>query len=265
MMNNKIRIMGILNVTPDSFSDGGFYNDIEKAKFRVETMIKEGADIIDIGGESSRQGSTRISSEEELDRIIPVLSMIKSNFDIKVSIDTYKASVAEECLKNKADIINDITGFTFDPDMISTAAEFKPECIIMHIKGDVYNMHDNHTYENIVDEVKEFLYIRAEKLSDAGIEKITLDPGFGFSKSLDDNYALLKGLDKLKNGNYGLLAGISRKSMIGKVCETAALERLPGTITLNTIAVLNGADMIRVHDIKEAKQSIKVIEKYLSL
>lgn len=262
----KLYIMGILNVTPDSFSDGGeYFGEQERIINRVEEMIAEGADIIDIGGESTRPFSEPVPLDVELGRVIPVVEAIKKRFDAVISVDTYKAAVAEEALKAGAHIINDISGFSIDERMLEVVGQYKPACAAMHIKGTPKNMQVAPHYESVVDEVYDFLADRLEALKAVGIEEVILDPGFGFGKSLDDNYVLLKHFDRFKELGCPLLAGISRKSMIGKVVESKPEERVPGTITLDTLAILKGANIVRVHDIKESYQSIKVLERYLSV
>jgi len=263
LLSNHVKIMGILNVTRDSFSDGGCFNSLDKARSRVESMIQEGVDIIDVGGESTRPGSERISLDMELDRVVPIIEMIKKEFSISVSIDTYKSMVALECLKIGADIINDISGFSFDPDMINVVSRFKPTCIVMHIKGTPENMQLSPQYDDVFIEVQDFLLKQADLLKNNGIKNIILDPGFGFGKSLDDNYILLKKIKQFSDSGYAVLAGISRKSMIGKVYQSEPVDRLPGTVALHTIAILNGASIIRVHDVQEAVQGVRVVEKYL--
>jgi dihydropteroate synthase len=261
---NKIFIMGILNITPDSFSDGGKYNSTDRALIHAEEMITEGADIIDVGGESTRPFSTPVSLQQELDRVIPVIEKIKKNLKTIISIDTYKSKVAEEALKNGAGIINDISGFCFDPDMENIALQYNAASIIMHIKGTPKNMQVDPYYNDVVREVYDFLNDKYIHLKKIGVNDIIIDPGFGFGKSLDDNYLLLKKLSKFKDIGCPILAGISRKSMIGKIIDSPPDQRIPGTAALNTIAILNGARLIRVHDIKENVQAVKVIEKYLN-
>lgn len=263
--NKNIYIMGILNVTPDSFSDGGRYNQKDKALFHAEKMINEGADIIDIGGESTRPFSEPVATDEELDRVISIIESINKNFKTIISIDTYKSRIAEEALKNGAEIINDISGFTFDPKMIDTASKYNASCIVMHIKGTPKNMQIDPKYDNLINEIYEFLNNRVGILRSKGITSIIIDVGFGFGKSLNDNYILLNNLKSFENIGCPIMAGISRKSMIGKVVDAAPELRLSGTVALNTIAVLNGAKIIRVHDIKENYQAVKVIEKYIKI
>ncbi|HOJ63427.1 MAG TPA: dihydropteroate synthase [Spirochaetota bacterium] len=263
--NNDIFIMGVINITPDSFSDGGEYNTLDKALVKVEEMIKEGATIIDIGGESTRPFSEAISEDEEIDRVIPLIEKINRNFETIISIDTYKSKVAELAIQNGAEIINDISGFTFDSNMINVAKKYNATSIIMHIKGTPKDMQINPVYHDVVSEIYDFFKERINFCKNNGVEKLILDPGFGFGKSLDHNYILLKNLNKFTDFGYPVLVGISRKSMIGKVIDVPPKERVAGTISLNTIAILNGAKMVRVHDVKEAYQSIAVIKKYLEI
>jgi dihydropteroate synthase len=260
---NRVYLMGILNVTPDSFSDGGKFLDRDKALFHVEDMIKNGADIIDIGGESTRPFSDPISEEIEMDRVIPIIKLINENFNTIISVDTYKSAVADEAMKNGAEIINDISGFTHDGEMKNVAFKNNAACIIMHKKGTPKDMQENPQYIDVVSEVYDFLKKQSDDLQLYGIKKIIIDVGFGFGKSLDDNYKLLKNLRIFTDLKLPVLAGISRKSMIGKVIDIIPKERLSGTVALNTIAVLNGARILRVHDVKENYQAVKVIEKYL--
>ena len=267
LQNKKVTIMGILNVTPDSFSDGGNFNSLDKALFRTEQMIVEGADVIDIGGESTKPGSKRISTAEELDRVIPIVNAIKKRFDVQISVDTYKSIVAEESIYNGATIINDISGFTMDEKMPSVALKHQPTCILMHMQGTPLTMQNNPQYEDVCNEVFTSMLKRADSFSAMGIKKIVLDPGFGFGKTIDDNYNLLAGISRLAAGGYPVLAAASRKSMIGNLLNENVIpqERLPGTIAVHTIAILNGASWIRVHDVKEAVQAVKVTEKYLEI
>jgi dihydropteroate synthase len=257
--------MGILNITPDSFSDGGKYYQLDKALFHVEEMISQGVDIIDVGGESTRPFSNPVELDEELNRVIPIIENINKNFDIIISIDTYKSRVAEEALKNGAEIVNDISGFTFDEKMVDITSKYNATCIVMHIKGTPKNMQVDPKYNNVVEEIYNFLNQRVEILRERSIQNIIIDLGFGFGKSLDDNYILLNNLKSFKKIGCPILSGISRKSMIGKVVDVDPENRVSGTLALNTIAILNGTSILRVHDIKENYQAIKVIQKYLSV
>jgi len=262
--NNNIYIMGILNVTPDSFSDGGKFNKLDKALFQAEKMINDGAEIIDVGGESTRPFSEPVSEFEELDRVIPVIEAIKNKFKTIISIDTYKSNIAEEAVKNGAELINDISGLIFDNNMENIALKYNTPCVIMHIKGTPKSMQDNPVYVNVVEDIYDFFKQRINALNKKGIKKLILDVGFGFGKSLDDNYKLLKNLNIFNDFNYPILSGISRKSMIGKVIDIKPEERISSTVALNAIAIANGTKIIRVHDVKENYQAVKVIEKYLN-
>ncbi len=256
---NNYYIMGILNVTPDSFSDGGKYNEIDKALLRVEEMIKEGADIIDVGGESTHPSRAKISDSEETGRILPFLSAIKERFDIPVSLDTYKSSVAKEAAPY-IDMVNDIWGLKYSEDMASLIAKHKLSCCIMHNR-------DNRDYSNFIDDViadlKESLKI-AEK---AGIEKnrIMLDGGVGFAKSFDYNLLTVKHTDKLASLGYPLLMGTSRKGFIGKITDTVDGDRLQGTIATTVYGAMNGASFFRVHDIKENRQALQMLKAILEV
>ena len=269
LQNNKITIMGILNVTPDSFSDGGNFDSLDKALFRTEQMIAEGADVIDIGGETTKPGSQRLSLQEELERVIPIVEAIKKRFDVQISVDTYKSGVAEQAIRSGADIINDISGFTMDEKMPEIALKYQPTCILMHMQGTPLTMQDNPTYTDVCEEVFTSLLNRAKHFTQMGIKKIVLDPGFGFGKTTDDNYNLLAGISRLAAGGYPVLAAASRKSMIADVLpadiNVPPAQRMPGTLAVHTIAILNGASWIRVHDVKEAVQAVKVTEKYLEI
>jgi dihydropteroate synthase len=244
--------MGILNVTPDSFYDGGKYNNTDDAVNRAIDMERCGASIIDIGGESTRPGSKPVSVEEELKRVIPVIKRSAQVLKIPISVDTSKSEVAEEALKNGAEIINDISGMTFDKNMQPVAARYGAAVIIMHIKGLPETMQNNPLYEDIVEEVIDFFLERIDEANSFGIanEKIILDPGIGFGKTLEDNYMLLGNLHRLKELGFPICIGLSRKSLIGKLYHNGE-DRLPATIALNAAAVLSGADIIRVHDVKE--------------
>jgi len=266
ILNNKKYIMGILNITPDSFYDGGKYYNLSLAMSRVEQIIKEGADIIDIGGESSRPGSIRISLEEEEKRVIPVLKEIKKNYkDILVSIDTYKPEIAKIALDEGANIINDIYALR-KPGMLETISKYDCYAVIMHMKGDPENMQNSPYYDNVVKEVTEFFKERLESVLNYNIkrERIILDPGIGFGKRLEDNIRLIEGIKRFKQEfNLPILIGLSRKSMIGLMLNKNVEDRKNGSVILNTIAMMNGADIIRVHDVKESYE-IKKILSYFS-
>lgn len=252
-------LMGILNVTPDSFSDGGNFNTIEKAKVGAEKMIKEGAHIIDIGGESTRSKAIPITLQEELDRAIPVIEIIRKFSDIPISIDTTKATVAENALKAGADIINDISGCTQDANMIGIVKKYTPPVVIMHRQGTPATMQDNPTYTNVIQEILQFLTTQAQKLQQVGLSKdqIIIDPGIGFGKSYEHNLAILKNLNKIKDAGYEVLLGVSRKSLFQKMLNAELNDRLIGTTTTNSMAFMNGVKYFRVHDIKANKQALE--------
>ena len=265
ILNNKKYIMGILNITPDSFYDGGKYYNLSLAMSRAEQIIKEGADIIDIGGESSRPGSIRISLEEEEKRVIPVLKEIKKNYkDILVSIDTYKPEIAKIALDEGANIINDIYALR-KPGMLETISKYDCYAVIMHMKGDPENMQNSPYYDNVVKEVTEFFKERLESVLNYNIkrERIILDPGIGFGKRLEDNIRLIEGIKRFKQEfNLPILIGLSRKSMIGLMLNKNVEDRKNGSVILNTIAMMNGADIIRVHDVKESYEIKKILSHF---
>ena len=261
-MNERVKIMGILNMTPDSFYDGGRYNRLDQALERALHMSDSGADIIDIGGESTRPGAKPVPVSEEIDRVCPVIEKICKNIDLPVSIDTYKSEVAEEAVKCGARIINDISAFRFDENMARIASEYDVEVVLMHMKGTPRDMQDNPGYDDVVGEVYDFLNAAAVKAIEKGVkkEKIIVDPGIGFGKRLEDNYVLINNLDRFKGLGCRILMGLSRKSLIGKIYDDQEADRLPGTIALNMVSVLRGASIIRVHDVKEHALALKCIE-----
>lgn len=264
-LDKKTLIMGILNITPDSFSDGGQFNNQDDAVKEALKMENQGADIIDIGGESTRPGAEPVTLDEELNRVLPVIKGIREKSQIPISIDTYKAEVADRALSAGADIVNDISGLRFDKNMAETVAEHKVPVILMHIKGEPRNMQDNPEYENIFDEILEYFDKSINIALEAGIsrEQIILDPGFGFGKKWEDNYRLLKHLKEFKSPGYPLLIGTSRKSFIGNILDLPVDQRLEGTLATITAGIMNGADIIRVHDVKEAVRVIKVTDKII--
>ncbi|GAB4261337.1 MAG: dihydropteroate synthase [Vicingaceae bacterium] len=252
------KVMGILNLTPDSFFDGGTLKTEADIILRVENMLKAGADIIDIGGMSSRPGAKIISIAEEIKRVTPVISLLTRQFkNIIISVDTFRHEVAEKALHNGASIINDISGGKLDKKMLDFVAINKVPYILMHMQGTPETMQQNPHYKNVVLEVAQFFSTQLDYLYKHGANDIILDPGFGFGKTLAHNYSLLKHLSYFKQlFGLPLLAGVSRKSMINKVLNTSPKEALNGTTVLNTIALLNGADILRVHDVKEAKECV---------
>jgi len=252
-------VMGILNLTPDSFYDGGM-NSGKQWEQNVEVMIAEGADIIDIGAVSTRPGSLPVDETEEIGRMLKPFRKIRKNFpDVILSIDTYRSETAKIMLEEGADMINDISGGTFDPLIFDIIRKYNVPVIIMHILGTPRNMQVNPEYKDVVKEVGQFLMDQAEKLISQGHYDIILDPGFGFGKSTLHNYELLENLETLTNTKFPVLVGISRKSMINKILGTTPATALNGTTVLNTIALLKGASILRVHDVKEARQAIRLV------
>lgn len=256
------QIMGILNLSPDSFFDGGRYSLIEDAVIQTEKMLKEGATFIDIGGQSTRPGSHRIEADEEWKRIEPVLKALTKSFpEIYISIDTYHSSVARKAVDSGACMINDISAGSFDPAMFETAADLRCPYILMHMRGIPETMQKAPVYTDVINDVTEFFREKLDLLSDYGMHDIILDPGFGFGKTLEHNYKLLGMLDYFALFDRPLLAGISRKSMISKLLECNTEETLNGTTAANTIALMKGAKLLRVHDVREARDAIKIYMK----
>jgi len=257
-------VMGILNISTDSFYDGGKYNSEKKILLQVEKMITEGATIIDIGAVSTRPGAKEISEEQELDSLLRVQNSILENFpNLILSVDTYRSQIAKIAIENGAHMINDISGGTFDKKMLEVIAEYQVPYVMMHIQGTPKNMQQNPQYINVVNEIKLFFQQQIAKLKQLGVtSNIILDPGFGFGKTLEHNYILLHHLKSFKELNCPLMAGISRKSMINKVLNTNPQNALNGTTILNTIALLNGANILRVHDVKAAAEAIRLVEFY---
>ncbi len=260
---DRVLVMGALNVTPDSFYDGGRYARAEDAIEHGLRMAKEGADIIDIGGESSRPGSQPISPTEELERVVPVIEGIRRHSDVLLSIDTTKAAVAEEAIAGGASMVNDISALRFDPKMAETIGESEVFVILMHMLGTPKTMQIAPSYTDVVEEIKAFLAERIESAVSLGIERarIIIDPGIGFGKRLEHNLALLKGLSSFATLQAPILVGLSRKSFLGTILDLPPEERLEGTIAANAIAVVNGADIIRVHDVKEGRRTADVARR----
>lgn len=258
----KTLIMGILNITPDSFSDGGEFFNRQKAIQHAEEMVKEGADIIDIGGESTRPFSKRIPADEELKRVLPVLKEVK-RLNVQISIDTYKSVVAENCLKNGANIINDISALRMDEKMADIIAKYNCKVVLMHMKGTPENMQLNPAYKNVIKEISEFFEERIEFALKKGIKKenIILDTGIGFGKTVRHNIEILRNLKEFKKFNLPILVGTSRKSFIGKILNKDEKNRLEGTLATTVIAIMNGADIIRVHDVKENVLVAKLVDE----
>lgn len=255
---NKTYIMGILNVTPDSFSDGGRFNHPDAALFHTEEMIKEGADIIDVGGESTRPGHTAISEEEEIQRVVPIIETIAKNFDIPISIDTYKSAVAKEALAAGACLVNDIWGLKADPKMAALIAENNAACCLMHNRKEA-------VYNSLLRDMKCDLEESVGIATSAGIspDKIILDPGIGFGKNYEMNLQAINRLEELQELGYPILLAASRKSVIGLTLDLPADERVEGTAATTVIGVMKGCSFVRVHDIRENKRAIQMTEAIL--
>ena len=253
------QVMGIINVTPDSFYDGGTNSTNDAVILTAERHLKEGATILDIGGMSSRPGAELISEEEELSRVIPALQLILKYFpSALISIDTFRGKVAEEALSNGASIINDISAGRFDESIVEVVAKRKCPYIIMHMQGIPQNMQQNPSYENVVKEVKTFFEERVAFINRQGVTNLILDVGFGFGKTVAHNYQLLSCLKEFKSFGYPILAGVSRKSMLTKLLEIATEQSLNATTVANTLALVNGANILRVHDVKEAVETVRI-------
>jgi len=257
------KVMGILNVTPDSFYDGGRYSNEEGILKRVELLIDEGADIIDIGAYSSRPGAKKISVEEEIKRLNTALKIVRNKYqDSIISVDTFRSEVARWSVeKYGVDIINDISAGDLDKNMFQTVADLQVPYIMMHMKGTPENMQHEPHYENLIKEIMMYFSEKVNQLREIGVNDIIIDPGFGFGKTIEHNYQLLKHLEDFKWFNLPLLAGVSRKSMIYKFLNINPDESLNGTSVINTIALLNGANILRVHDVKQAKEAVQLIQK----
>jgi dihydropteroate synthase len=255
--------MGILNITPDSFYDGGRYDTEDKMLVRLTKMISEGADIIDIGGMSTRPGSNPVHEEEEIRRIIPAIKLLRKHFpEVIISVDTYRANVARIAVKDyDVNIINDISGGEMDRNMFETIADLRIPYIIMHMRGSPLIMQAQTIYNDILAEMIDYFSLRIEKLKSMGVIDLIIDPGFGFSKTVDQNFFILKNLGGFRIFELPLMAGISRKSMIYRTLGIDSEGSLNGTTVLNTVALLNGADIIRVHDVQAAVQAITLLDK----
>lgn len=261
-------IMGVLNVTPDSFSDGGKYFSFNAALSRAEELIKEGADIIDIGGESSRPGALPITAEEELQRVLPVIKAVKEKYDAVISIDTYKIEVAKQAINAGAEIVNDITGLRHSPEMRELIARTGVGIVIMHMQGTPQNMQQSPAYSDVVEEIGEFLEIQIQEARIAGIkeEQIVIDPGIGFGKTLQHNLEILASLQQIKGRcQRPLLIGVSRKSFIGKLLgDIPPEERIYGSIGAAIAAVRNGADIVRVHDVRATREALNLYQEIVN-
>lgn len=256
-------IMGILNLTPDSFYDGGSHNGTDDVLRHCEKMLEDGADIIDIGAFSSRPGMDIISTEEETSRLVPSLIEIKKRFpETIISIDTFRKDVAMKAIENGADIINDISGGCFDVEMLPYIGSNGIPYIMMHSGDSIDSLHHETIENDICEEVKSFFERQSETLSQYGKTSVILDPGIGFNKNMKDNFKLLKNIKDYRIDDLPVLIGISRKSMIYKTLKTTPQEALNGTTVLNTIALLNGADILRVHDVREAMEAVKLLKEF---
>jgi dihydropteroate synthase len=259
-------VMGILNVTPDSFFDGGQYTEEAHWLAHAQQMIQEGVDIIDVGAYSTRPGATEITEAEELKRLIEVIESLRKNFpSVLISADTFRANVAQKAVEAGANIINDISGGTMDETMFSIIARLQVPYVLMHIQGTPQTMQQAPQYDNVVENVYDFFQHKLQELKKLGVTKVILDPGFGFGKTVEHNYQLLKHLGKFKALNYPLLVGFSRKSMVNKLLNTKPKAALNGTTILNTIALENGARVVRVHDVKEAKEIVTITQYIKSI
>lgn len=256
----KPLIMGILNVTPDSFFDGGRHNDLDHALRKAEQLLSDGVDIIDIGAYSSREGAAVVSPDEEINRALPVIQeLVKRYPDLILSIDTFRANVAEACVQAGVHLINDISGGSLDEDMFATVARLQVPYILMHMRGTPETMQTLTEYEDIAIDVATSLGEKVAALRALGVKDIILDPGFGFSKTIEQNYELLHRVDELHYFGLPILGGISRKSMIYKKLGITPEEALTGTIALNTLLLAKGVQLLRVHDVKEAKQLVDLL------
>lgn len=255
----KTVIMGILNVTPDSFADGGLFHDVEAAVIHGKNMVRDGADLLDIGGESTRPGSKPISEKEELARVLPVVIRLLDEVDVPLSIDTYKPQVADACLKAGAHIINDITGMT-NPKMRTLISQYNVPVVIMHMQGLPKTMQQNPVYKNVLAEISQFFQQQITTAHNDQIQQIIIDPGIGFGKTKQHNLQILKHLEVFKAHGCPILIGPSRKSFIGEITGSSVNERLAGTLAAVTIGVLHGAHMVRVHDVKECKRALQVVD-----
>ncbi|WP_288221345.1 dihydropteroate synthase [uncultured Clostridium sp.] len=258
-LDERTYVMGILNVTPDSFSDGGNYNEIEAAVKRAKEMVKQGVDIIDIGGESTRPGADFVSEEDEIKRVVPIIKAIKKELDVLISIDTYKSKTAEEAIKAGADIINDIWGFKKDSNMAKVAVKYDVPCVLMHNR-------EKNNYTNLMKNVLDDLVDSINIALDAGVkrENIILDPGIGFAKNYEQNLIVMDNLEKIVEMGFPVLLATSRKSMIGLALDLPVDKRVEGTIATTVIGIMKGCKMVRVHDVLENKRACVMTDKILN-
>ena len=258
---DRPHVMGILNVTPDSFSDGGKFNSLDNALQQAERMVQAGVSIIDIGGESTRPGAPDVSLEEELARVVPAIKAIRAKFDVWISIDTSKAEVMRQAVEAGADLINDVRALQ-EPGALQVAADANVPICLMHMKGQPRTMQANPSYDDVLQDVEAFLQERVEACEAVGIskERLILDPGFGFGKTIEHNYHLLAHLEKFHSLGLPVLAGMSRKSMIFKLLDKVPADCMVASVTCATIAAMKGAQIIRVHDVEETLEAMKIIE-----
>jgi len=261
-LGHSTKIMGVLNVTPDSFADGGLYFQTDKAIDHGLALARDGADIIDVGGESTRPYSQEVSIQEEIDRVVPVIERLNRELDIPISIDTFKSETARQALKAGASIINDISALNFDPEMVSVAAEAGVPVVLMHIKGTPSNMQENPTYKDLINEVIGFLEGAIDRAVRGGINEdlIIVDPGIGFGKTFDHNLQLIKELDRFCSLKKPIILGTSRKAFIGHLLNKDPQERDTGSMATVSAGVLNGAHIVRVHNVRETVDTVKVID-----
>lgn len=259
---NRPAVMGIVNVTPDSFFAGSRV-PADSVTARVSEMMAQGADIIDLGGYSSRPGADTVTAEEELARLVPAIAAIRERFpDIPVSVDTFRADVARECIAQGADIINDIGGGDLDPEMFGTIADLRVPYILMHMRGTPATMQSLTDYDDVVADVMRDLAFKTDRLHQLGVNDVIIDPGFGFAKTVDQNYRLLAALGMFREIGCPVLAGVSRKTMIWKELGIHPDEALNGTTAINMIALMNGADILRVHDVRECAETVRLFCAY---
>jgi dihydropteroate synthase len=258
----KTSVMGILNVTPDSFSPIGKFTDVDKAVEHALKMVEEGADIIDVGGESTRPYSQSISEETEIRRVLPVIKKLVDKIKVPISIDTYKSKVAELALDHGVNIVNDISALRFDKNMVKVVTKYDVSVVLMHMKGTPKTMQQNPVYDNVVTEIKTFLHERVEFAVRNGVSKnnIIIDPGIGFGKTTEHNLQIIKSLREFKKLGLPILIGPSRKTFIGNILNLEVSERLEGTLGAVAVCVVNGADIVRVHDVQQTVRTIKIVD-----
>ena len=265
-LDKDVLLMGILNITPDSFYDGGYYFEKEKAYKRVETIVSEGAHIIDVGGMSTRPGSLPVDVDEEIKRIIPVIEHISKNHDILISADTYRAEVARRAIASGAHIINDISGLSMDTGMAEVVGKNNVSLVIMHIKGTPENMQKNPEYVDVVDEIYDYIEDKANTAISSGVkhDKIIVDPGIGFGKTTEHNLEILNKVREFKMLGYPVLIGVSRKSFIGNLLNLPVEERLEGSLAAAVYLVIGGVNILRVHDVKETVRAVKIAKSIVN-